>query len=84
MMLNINKVVLHRIENMAGIIGKATVFFDEFLIDDFMLIYDTSSKKIKIITPMQFKAKDNNFIDEIFKQIKLKMTELEQCGRGWW
>ena len=83
-MLKIDKIVLHRIENMTDVIGKATVFFDEFLIDDFMLIYDDSKKKMKIITPLQFKAKDNNFVDGIFKQIKLKMTELEQCGRGWW
>jgi len=84
MMLNVDRVVLHRIENMTDVIGKATVFFDEFLIDDFILLYDTSSKKIKIITPMQFKAKDNNFIDSIFKEIKLKMKELEENGRGWW
>ena len=83
-MLKIEKIVLHRIENMTDVIGKATVFFDEFLIDDFILLYDTSKKKMKIIPPMQFKAKNNKFIDEIFKEIKLKMKELEQCGRGWW
>lgn len=49
-----------------------------------IMMYDPIGKKIKILTPMQFKVKDGSFISEIFKEIKLKMAELVENGHGWW